>query len=105
MADTFETPPATGGLYTPLGEAKLADHDGRSVRLGAGRTTVEITALAPDLFRVGMFPNGGERRYDTAAIAKTEVRSSFGRRETGSDLRGGRSKESMDCAEFRIVGG
>ena len=72
MAEIFETPPATGGDYQPLGVAELTDHDGRSVRLGVGRTTVEVTALAPNLFRVGMFPEGRTPSYDTEAIAKTD---------------------------------
>ncbi len=72
MAEIFETPPATGGNYEPLGKAELTDHDGRSVRLRAGRTTVEVAALARNLFRVGMFPGGHTPRYDTEAIAKKD---------------------------------
>ncbi len=72
MAEIFETPPATGGEYEPLGRAELVDHDDRSVRFRAGRTTVEVSALAPNLFRVGMFPGGRTPRYDTEAIAKTD---------------------------------
>src|SRR5215211_6410538 len=64
--------PETGGRYEPLGAGELLDHDDNSLRLRAGSTTVEVTALAPDLFRVGMFPAGGPPRYDSEAIAREE---------------------------------
>src|SRR5215210_5320778 len=70
--EIFETPPATGGPYKPLGNAELADHDDRSLRLKSGSTTVEVTALAPDLFRVGMFPEGRPTNYVTEAVAKSD---------------------------------
>ncbi len=69
LAETFEKPPETGGAYEPLGAAELLDHDDRRVRLRSGSATVEVTALAPDLFRVGMFPEGRPPRYDSEAIA------------------------------------
>ena len=72
MAEIFETPPATGGDYRPLGKAELIDHDGQSLRFRSGRTAVEVAALAPNLFRVGMFPEGRVPRYDTEAIAKAD---------------------------------
>jgi alpha-glucosidase len=70
--EIFETPPATEGPYKPLGKAELADHDDRSLRLKSGSTTVEVTALAPDLFRVGMFPEGRPTNYVTEAVAKSD---------------------------------
>jgi alpha-glucosidase len=72
MAETFEKRPKTGGEYRPLGPGELLDHDDRSLRVKAGATTVEVTALAPDLFRVGMFPEGRPPRYDSEAIAKED---------------------------------
>ena len=72
MSETFERRPKTGGEYRPLGRGELLDHDDRSLRLRAGLTTVEVTALAPDLFRVGMFPEGRPPRYDSEAIAKED---------------------------------
>ena len=85
MAETFEKPPEVGGRYAPLGKAEITDHDGRSVRLKAGPATVEVTALAPNLFRVGMFPEGRPPRYDSEAIAQedwepveSEIRESNG---------------------------
>ncbi len=72
LAETFEKPPEVGGCYKPLGKAELSDHDGRSVRLKAGSATVELTALAPNLFRVGMFPESQSPHYRTEAIAKED---------------------------------
>src|SRR5215217_5498290 len=64
--------PETGGKYEPLGAGELLDHDDTSLRLRAGSTTVEVAALAPDLFRVGMFPAGGPPKYDSEAIARED---------------------------------
>jgi alpha-glucosidase len=72
MTETFERRPKTGGAYRPLGTGELLDHDDRSLRVKAGTTTVEVTALAPDLFRVGMFPEGRPPRYDSEAIARED---------------------------------
>lgn len=72
MTETFEKQPQTGGEYEPLGRAELRGHDDRCLRLKAGSTTVEVAALAPDLFRVGAFAGGRAPRYDTEAIAKSD---------------------------------
>jgi hypothetical protein len=55
MAEIFESPPTQKERYKPLERAKLLDHDERSIRIGTGSATVEVTALTPNLFRVGMF--------------------------------------------------
>jgi alpha-glucosidase len=72
LAEIFEKPPEVEGRYEPPGKAELADHDERSVRLRAGSTSVEVTALAPNLFRVGMFPEGRTPDYRSEAIAKED---------------------------------
>jgi alpha-glucosidase len=72
LSETFEKQPETGGNYEPLGAAELLDHDDRGLRVRAGATTVEVAALAPDLFRVGMFPAGALPRYDSEGIAKED---------------------------------
>ncbi len=72
MSDNFEKPPETAGSYEPLGAAELVDHDGRTLRLKAGTTVVEVSALAPDLFRVGAFADGGTPRYGSEAIARMD---------------------------------
>lgn len=68
----FERPPETGGRYESLGAGNVVDHDERTLRLESSSTTVEITALAPDLFRVGMFPEERTPQYSSEAIAKEE---------------------------------
>ena len=72
MSETFEKRPETGGHYQPLGTGELLDHDDKGLRVRAESSTVEVTALAPDLFRVGMFPAGGPPRYDSEAVAKED---------------------------------
>jgi alpha-glucosidase len=72
LTETFEKQPRTGGRYEPLGTGELLDHDDTSLRLKAGSTTIEVAALAPDLFRIGMFPAGGPPKYNSEAIAKED---------------------------------
>src|ERR687893_2090539 len=72
LSESFEKQPETGGNYEPLGAAELLDHDDRGLRVRAGSATVEVAALAPDLFRVGMFPAGGPPNYDSEAIAEED---------------------------------
>ena len=72
MAEIFESPPSQEGRYEPLERAKLLDHDDRSIRMGAGSATIEVTALAPDLFRIGMFPDGRQPDYTSEAVAKED---------------------------------
>ena len=89
LTEIFENTPETGGAYEPIGKAELADHGDRTIRLKSGSTTVEITALAPDLFRVGAFPNGRPPRYTTEAIAKEDwaaVEVSMEESDGGVDL-------------------
>jgi alpha-glucosidase len=70
LAEIFESPSTQEGHYKPLGRAKLLDHDERSIRMGASSATVEVIALAPNLFRVGMFPEGRAPDYASEAIEK-----------------------------------
>src|SRR5919199_1670801 len=72
LAEIFEETSEVQGRYTPLGKAELVDHDHRGVRLKASSAIVEVTTLAPDLFRVGMFPESRPPRYDSEAIAKKD---------------------------------
>jgi alpha-glucosidase len=72
LAEIFESPPTQEGHYKPLGGAKLLDYDERSIRMGAGSTTVELTALTPDLFRVGMFPEGRPPDYTSEAVVRED---------------------------------
>ena len=69
LAEIFESPATQEGCYKPLGRAELLNHDGHSLQLKANSATVEVAALAPDLFRVGMFPKGWMPNYRSEAIA------------------------------------
>ncbi len=67
----FVVPRATGHLYEPLGTAAVVEQGPAGVRLHVGAATVEIAALAPDLFRVGLFADGRPVAYASEAIAQT----------------------------------
>lgn len=54
--------------YQALGTARAIEKHGSRVCLRAGSATVEVTALAPDLFRVGLFPHGRPACYDSEAV-------------------------------------
>ena len=56
--------------YEAVGAAEVVEQGPTSVRLRAGTTTVEVTVLSPDLFRVGMFPDSRPVVYPDAAIAR-----------------------------------
>ena len=59
--------------YEPLGAAELAESLPGGVRLRVGpRILVEVVALAPDLFRVGMFGDGRRPDYRSEAVAQQE---------------------------------
>lgn len=58
--------------YTALGTAKTLTHAGSSVRLTTDKEIVEVTALAPDLFRVGLFAHGRSVTYGSAAVVTRE---------------------------------
>jgi alpha-glucosidase len=66
--------PAKAGIppgYQPLGPSTNVERDASSVRLDTGSATVEVTALAPDLFRVGFFPQGRAVDYSSfAAVSR-----------------------------------
>ena len=94
----FEALPETGTSYEPLGEAKLNDHDGNKVRFTVGSNIVEVTALAPDLFRVGMFPEGHPPNYDSPAIDKVAWDDVEGSMENSD----GEITVSTDAATARI---
>src|SRR5579859_6866968 len=54
----FVAPAAAQPAFEPLGNAEVVERSGTWVRLRSGRATVEVAALAPDLFRVGLFGDG-----------------------------------------------
>ncbi|HEX6483795.1 MAG TPA: glycoside hydrolase family 31 protein [Ktedonobacteraceae bacterium] len=64
-AQFVSAPPS--GYQTP-GTATIIEKDASKICLRAGSATVEVTALAPDLFRVGLFPHGRSVCYSSEAV-------------------------------------
>src|SRR5438270_10233913 len=64
-AQFVSAPPS--GYQTP-GTATIIEKDTSKVCMRAGSATVEVTALAPDLFRVGLFPHGRPACYSSEAV-------------------------------------
>src|SRR3984893_19398084 len=58
--------------YQALGTVTTIEKDISKVRMRAGSATVEVTALAPDLFRVGLFPHGRSACYSSEAVISRE---------------------------------
>jgi alpha-glucosidase len=58
--------PPTG--YEALGTTRSVEKDASKVRLHTGSATVEVAALAPDLFRVGLFAHGRPVCYNSEAV-------------------------------------
>jgi alpha-glucosidase len=58
--------------YQALGTTQSIEKDAARVRLYTDSATVEVTALAPDLFRVGLFPDGHPVCYDSVAVIAQE---------------------------------
>ena len=63
--------PNSDHAYVPIGRAELEARTESGALLRCGSTRVEVTALAPDLWRVGMFAQGRSPDYSTEAIAGT----------------------------------
>src|SRR5258708_34800850 len=68
-AHLFSAPPPD---YQALGTAATIAKDASKVCLRAGSATVEVTALAPDLFRVGLFPHGRSASYSSEAVVSRD---------------------------------
>ncbi|HEY0753588.1 MAG TPA: glycoside hydrolase family 31 protein [Ktedonobacteraceae bacterium] len=58
--------------YQALGLASFVAQDAAKVCLRADSATVEVTALAPDLFRVGLFPHGRAVDYRSVAVVERD---------------------------------
>jgi alpha-glucosidase len=68
----FGLPDLAGPPFAPVGNGTVLEHSGNAARLRAGTATVEVTALAADLFRVGLFADGQPIDYRSEAVATTE---------------------------------
>src|SRR3981189_1950801 len=58
-----------------LGRATTIARDATKVSMRAGSASVEVTALAPDLFRVGFFPQGRSLDYSSVAVVPQDWQS------------------------------
>ena len=58
--------------YQPIGGARVVERADGRVRLAAGDALAEVTALAPDCFRVGLFGGGRPVEYPAHAVAARE---------------------------------
>lgn len=67
-AQTHLSSPSAPIGYQALGPARIVGRDASTLRLRAGSATVEVTALAPDLFRIGLFPHGRPVQYSSEAV-------------------------------------
>jgi alpha-glucosidase len=68
----FAAPGEAPLAYSPLGKATVVDHEGGTLRLRSGSSVIEVTALAPDVFRVGVFGGGRAVHYASEALADTQ---------------------------------
>src|SRR5258708_8941553 len=58
--------------YQRLGTATVVAKEASKVCLEVGSATVEVTALAPDLFRVGFFPDDQPVDYSSLPVVARE---------------------------------
>src|SRR5215216_7686842 len=68
----FIAPSDAQPRFEALGSAEVVEQSTSGVRLRCGRATIEVAALANDLFRVGIFGDGRPVSYRSNAVAKTE---------------------------------
>ena len=68
----FRIPVQSTGAYVPLGAADVSEIHQSRVRLAVDGATVEITARARDLFRVGLFGPGRTPAYRSEAIDRDD---------------------------------
>jgi alpha-glucosidase len=68
----FRVPTGVAPAFESLGRAEIVEQTSNGVRLMVGKTAVEVTALADDLFRVGMFGSGQPVDYRSEALARVD---------------------------------
>ncbi|HLH21590.1 MAG TPA: TIM-barrel domain-containing protein [Chloroflexota bacterium] len=74
----FVVPRASGQAYEALGRATIGEEGPAGLRLHVGAATVEVTALAADLLRVGLFADGRPVEYRSEAVVKSDWPASGG---------------------------
>src|SRR4051812_3696552 len=57
----------------PLENAEITERENGRVRLRAGSATIEVTAIAPGIVRVGLFPDGRPPDYRSRAVVLESV--------------------------------
>jgi alpha-glucosidase len=62
-----------GASYQPVGPARVTERAPGRVRLAAGDAIAEVTALAPDCFRVGLFGDGRPAEYPDHSVAPRDA--------------------------------
>ncbi len=73
--------------FEPLGKAQIVEEEAARLRFQVQHVTVEITLLAPDLFRLGMFADGRPPDYSSEAVVKTAwAPAPAERRGTGTEI-------------------
>src|SRR5437762_247142 len=70
--EQFALPAEPPLAFTTIGQAEVVQQTSASVRLRSNDTYIEVTALAGDLFRVGMFGDGRRIDYRSEAVAKSD---------------------------------
>jgi alpha-glucosidase len=75
MAASVNTEETSVPGFHALGRATTIARDATKVSMRAGSATVEVTALAPDLFRVGFFPQGRSLDYSSVAVVPQDWQS------------------------------
>src|SRR3954471_6342547 len=89
--------------YAPVGDATVVESADGRVRVRAGDATVEVTALAPDLFRVGYFRAGRPVDYTSEALADADWRPAGELRESdGLELATGEASARIGLSPLRI---
>jgi alpha-glucosidase len=68
----FGVPSAPAPAFEPLGSAAVVPGGAGSIRMRSVRHTVEVAALAPDLFPVGLFGDGRPVEYRSEAVARQD---------------------------------
>ena len=102
----FTEPADERPSFQALGSAHVVAHDDTAVRLRSGTTTVEVCALAPDLFRVGMFGEGRPVDYRSEAVAVSDwspTPARFNQTETAATLQTGTFVAEIGLDPLRIA--
>jgi hypothetical protein len=89
--------------YQPVGAGRVVERAGGRVRLAAGDAVAEVTALAPDCFRVGLFGGGRPAEYPAHAVtAPDPVAAELSEGAGRVELATGEARAVVDLHPLRI---